>query len=251
MTHPPDRRRQLPLPFRHAPDYGAVDFVAAPSNRTALVWLARTAEWPERRLALWGGAGCGKTHLLRIWAQRHGAAVTAAPDLTGLPSPPAHGGVAIDDADRIADERALLHVLNACRDAGLPVLIAAATPPSRWPVRLPDLASRLRATMAVEIAPPDDDLLRILLLRLLADRQLAVAPAVQDWLLRRLPRTPAAIRSAVAALDEAALAASKPITRPFAADTLRLRLVRDESRDVGDDTLAAVPNRGACDEWRS
>jgi chromosomal replication initiation ATPase DnaA len=50
------------------------------------------------------------------------------------------------------------------------VLLAARTPPAHWPVRLPDLASRLRATTAVEIAPPEDSLLRSLLARLLAER---------------------------------------------------------------------------------
>ena len=130
--------------------------------------------------------------------------------------PPA-GGVALDDADAMAEEPALLHLLNAAREAGLPVLLAARTPPARWPVRLPDLASRLRAVTAVEILPPEESLLRALLLRLLADRQLAVRPDLQDWLLLRLPRSPAALREAVARLDRAALAAGGAVTRPIAA----------------------------------
>ena len=66
---------QLPLPFPHQPSYAAADFLAAGSNEAALAWLARTGDWPDHRLALWGEAGCGKTHLLRIWAIRHGATV--------------------------------------------------------------------------------------------------------------------------------------------------------------------------------
>ncbi len=54
----------------------------------------------------------------------------------------------------------------------MPVLLAARAPPARWQFGLADLASRLRAITAVEIGPPEDTLLRILLARLLAERQL-------------------------------------------------------------------------------
>jgi chromosomal replication initiation ATPase DnaA len=211
---------QLPLPFQHQPTYAAADFLEAPSNEAALTWLNRAEDWPDQRLALWGEPGCGKTHLLRLWAGRRGAALLAAADVHGLPVLPASGGVALDDADTITDEPALLHLLNAAREAGLPVLLAARTPPARWPVRLPDLASRVRAVTAVEIMPPEESLLRALLLGLLADRQLAVRADLQDWLLLRLPRAPAALREAVARLDQAALAAGGGVTRPIAAAVL-------------------------------
>jgi chromosomal replication initiation ATPase DnaA len=211
---------QLPLPFPHQPAYAAADFLEAASNEAALAWLGRTADWPDHRLALWGEAGCGKTHLLRLWAGRRGAALLEGQDLHGLPTVPATGGVALDDADAIADEPALLHLLNAAREARLPVLLAARTPPARWSVRLPDLSSRLRAVTSAEILPPEESLLHALLLRLLSDRQLAVRPDLQDWLLLRLPRSPAALREAVARLDRAALAAGGAVTRPIAAAVL-------------------------------
>lgn len=211
---------QLPLPFPHHPIYAAADFLAAPSNEAAMRWLAQSPHWPDHRLSLWGEPGCGKTHLLRLWAARNGAVVYRAPELHGLPRLPESGGVAVDDAAGIADERALLHLLNAAREAALPVLLAARAPPARWTVGLPDLASRLRSVTAVEIRPPEDALLRSLLLRLLSDRQLAVPHALQEWLLVRLPRSPAALREVAARLDQAALAAGGAVTRPVAAAVL-------------------------------
>jgi len=211
---------QLPLPFQHQPGYAAADFLAAPSNEAARTWLDRTEDWPEQRLALWGGAGCGKTHLLRLWAGRRGARLLSVSDVTGLLEPLPPAGIAVDDADSAADEP-LLHLLNAAREARLPVLLAARAAPARWPVRLPDLASRLRAVTAVQILPPEDSLLRALLMRLLADRQLRVGPGLQEWLLLRLPRSPAALRDAVARLDRAALATGGGITRTIAAATLQ------------------------------
>lgn len=209
--------RQLALDFPHEPRFVGATFLPAASNAEARAWLARPEEWPQGRLALWGEAGCGKTHLLHVWAARRGAARLAGPGLrfAAFPRTP----LAIDDAD-LAPEHDLLHMLNAAAEAGQTVLLAARTPPARWPVTLPDLASRLRAITAVEIHPAEEALLRTLLARLLADRQCAVPEPVQDWLLLRLPRTQAAIREAAARLDRAGLAAGRPVGRALAATVL-------------------------------
>ncbi len=207
--------RQLPLPFPYQPSYHPEDFCTALSNESALLWLGRVADWPNGRLALWGGEGRGKTHLLRLWAGRNGATVMEGMLLAGLPDLPASGGIGLDDADA-APEEALFHLINAAAEAHLPLLLSGRTAPARWAVRLPDLASRLRATTAVEIGAPDEALLRSLLARLLADRQIAVAESVQDYLLTRLPRTAGSIREAAARLDRAALAAGGKVTRQIA-----------------------------------
>ncbi len=212
--------RQLPLPFPYRPGFAEADFLPAQSNEDARAWLQRPLDWPDRRLALWGQAGCGKTHLLTIWAARTGADLLSGAALRDFPARPDAPALAVDDADMMSGEEPLLHLLNAAADARAPVLLTGRTPPARWPVRLPDLASRLRAVTAVEIHPPEDSLLRALLARLLLERQVAVTDAVQEWLLLRLPRTQAALREAVARLDRASLAAGGRISRPLAAEVL-------------------------------
>jgi chromosomal replication initiation ATPase DnaA len=212
--------RQMTLKFLPMRRLAAADFLHAPCNAAARTWLDRTRDWPNRRLALWGEGGNGKTHLMHIWAERAGAVLLTGPSLHGLPELPKCGGVALDDAEATEDEAALLHLLNAAGEAELPVLMAGRAPPSRWTTRLPDLASRLRAVSAVEIGAPDDELLRALLVRLFKERQLVVSESVHEWLLVRLPRTPAALREAVERLDEAALASGAAVTRALAASAL-------------------------------
>ena len=237
-------QHQLPLPFPRAHRPEAADFVRAATNDAALTWLGRVADWPQRRLALWGQAGTGKTHLLHCWVATTGAHYLTGPTLPGLealPDLPSAAGLAIDDADAMAEETTLLHLLNAAAEARLPVLLAASTPPARWPVRLRDLASRLRAITAVEILPADDTLLRVLLARLLADRQQRVPAETQDWLLTRLPRTSAALREAVDRLDRAALGRPGGITRPLARDVLADMIGADPDGTTPDPTS---PNDG-------
>jgi len=213
--------RQQAFRFSYRQRFVAADFQPAPCNAAALTWLARTGDWPEGRLALWGEPGCGKTHLLHLWAERtEGAVVLDCPLAGEAFDLPAHGGIALDDVDAREHGAALLHLLNAASEARLPVLMAGRAPPSRWPTRIPDLASRLRAVAAAEIGAPDDELLRALLLRLAGERQLAIPEVVHEWLLRHLPRSPAAFREAVERLDEAAFAKGSAVTRPLAATAL-------------------------------
>lgn len=223
----PDHPRQLPLPLPASASSARADLVEDASNAEALAWLDRAGDWPLHRLALFGPAGVGKSHMLRAaasgqgWRWLDGATLTEAEALA-----PAAGSV-LDDADA-APEAALFHLINRHAEAGAPLLLAAREAPSRWPTRLPDLASRLRATLAVGIGAPSDALVAALLAKHLADRQLRVAPDVQAWLLTRLPRDAAAIAAAVAALDAAALAARAPITRPFAREVLGRSFAEDD-----------------------
>ena len=206
---------QMVLPFRPR-RAAAAPAIAADSNAAARAWLARPADWPLGRLALWGPRGSGKSLLLAQWAARHGAALVAGPALRF--APPA-GPLAIDEADQ-APPRDLLHTLNAAAEAGFAVLLAAEAPPARWPTALPDLSSRLRAITAVAIDPPEDALLAALLARLLAERQLRPSPATVAWLLARLPRRHDAVIAAVERLDRAAQTLGVPIAPALARAVL-------------------------------
>ena len=209
--------RQIALPFPDDDFYPAEEFLAGSGNAEALACIGAPKDWPNLRLAVWGDEGCGKTHLLHVFAQRYGAALLAAQDLRRVPVLPAALAIAVDDADAVADPRALLHLLNLAAEERRPVLLAARTPPSRWGFTLPDLTSRLRAITAVHIAAPDDALLAALLRRLTVARQLSLDAGLHAWLLARLPRQGSALREAVARLDRASLAAHCSISRKLAA----------------------------------
>src|SRR5262249_22462581 len=97
------------LLFPHSPHHAPPRPLAADSSAEARRFLDHTADWPHRRLALWGPAGCGKTRLLHSWVRRQGAVLVAGP---GLRLVPPERPLAIDDADA-APEAPLLHTLNA------------------------------------------------------------------------------------------------------------------------------------------
>ena len=209
---------QLPLDLPHRPALGGEDFLVAASNESAVTLIDRWPDWPHHAVAIVGPPGCGKSHLAGVWQAASGALALTPEELAaGMPSGRA---VLLDDADQLADEEGLLHLMNWMRETGGSLLMTAVTPPARWPVALPDLQSRLAAVPTAEIGPPDDALLAVMLVKLFADRQLTPDPAVIDYLTVRIERSFAAVRRVVAELDAAALAAQRPVTLPLAREVL-------------------------------
>lgn len=217
---------QLALALGHDESFAREDFLVSRANATALGLIERWPDWPARAMALVGPEGAGKSHLAAIWAQAAGArhVHARALDETVVPGALASGAVVIDGLSAGAfDERALFHLLNLAREQGAYVLVTARTPPAGFEVALPDLGSRLRALPVVTLAAPDDDLLRGVLIKLFADRQLAVDAGLIDFLLTRMERSVGAAAAIVAALDQAALSRKRPVTRALASELLRDR----------------------------
>jgi chromosomal replication initiation ATPase DnaA len=207
------------------PTYAREDFVVASGNREALAWIDRWPDWPAPALALGGPAGCGKTHLGRIWAARAGASSIdgaalegkSVADLSDLAA--ASSAIVIENADR-APERALFHLYNLMRERRGYLLLISIALPAHWSIALPDLASRLRAAPAVTVAAPDDELLGSIILKQLADRQLHAGAGVVHYLVSHMERSAESARRVVAALDRRALAERREIDRRLAADVL-------------------------------
>lgn len=218
--------QQLPLALGFRPALSAEDFLVGPCNALAVAWIDRWPNWPAPALSLSGPAGAGKTHLAAVWAARSDARAVRPGlliDLDALVLPGARLllDLGADPAPEPAAEASWFHMVNLLRERGAQALIVARDPVARWPVRLPDLASRLAALPHVEIGAPDDELLSALLVKHLADRGAAIDPAVLAYLLPRVGRSFSAIADLAQALDRAALAAQKPITLALARRVLR------------------------------
>lgn len=212
--------RQLALALPHAESFARDDFLTGAPNEAALAMIERWPDWPDRVLALVGPEGAGKSHLAAIWAEIAGARRISARVLgeTNLPAALATGALVVEDAPTRLDERALFHLLNLVREHEAFLLMTTRFAPAGWSVSLPDLASRLRAIAVIRLTAPDDGLLRAVLVKLFADRQLAVDENLVAYIATRIERSFAAARAAVEALDREALRLKRPVTRALAAE---------------------------------
>jgi chromosomal replication initiation ATPase DnaA len=216
--------RQLALALDHAESFTREDFLSGPSNAAALALVDAWPDWPARIAVLVGPEGSGKSHLAAIWAHAAGARFVAARALAEAEVPAAltTGALVVEDlAAGAFEERALFHLINLAREQDASVLLTARTPPAGWALTVRDLGSRLKALPVVALAPPDDALLRALLVKLFADRQLRVDEQVVGYVATRIERSFAAARAAVTRLDHESMRQQRPLTRVLAAELWR------------------------------
>lgn len=163
---------QLRLPLG-LPEASETDFLVSDSNARAIHQLEHWATWPVMAALLIGPRKSGRSLLARVFAAKTGAAI-------------------IDDAER-ADETEIFHAWNRAQGERRPLLIIADAAPPVWDVTLPDLRSRLAASPLLEIGPPDDALIPLLLERAFTRHLLHAAPNVIAWIAARIERSHLAI----------------------------------------------------------
>jgi len=216
--------RQLTLALPHPESHAREDFLGGPTNAEALKLIESWPDWPNRSVVLIGPEGSGKSHLAAVWAQHSGARFVSGHGVGAgdLLANVATGALVVEDlAAGEFDETALFHLLNLAREEACFILITARTAPATWSLGTPDLSSRLKALPVVVLNPPDDALLRAVLVKLFADRQLAIDEALISYVGNRIDRSFAAVQKTVALLDTEALRQKRPLTRALAAELLR------------------------------
>lgn len=198
-------------------------------NRDALAALSSWDRWPHGRLLVVGGAGTGRTHLLRRWAALSQGRHVRAADLSGAdPFELARSPLAIDDVDDPAtDEIALFHLLNATAGTGSPLLMASRVAPGPSTFGLPDLLSRLKAVPTVNVGHPTDGALRCFALAVAARRQIRLDALTVDYLLARIDRSFGALEAWIERLDRESLRRARPITRLLAAELIQADAMAD------------------------
>jgi len=215
--------RQLVLDLAHRQALGEEDFLVSRSNAAAVELIDAWPQWPHPAAVVVGPQGSGKSHLANVWRLRSSGHLVPASELADavVAALSERSALVVEDLDRgIADERALFHLLNRARESSVFVLLTSRQAPGDMLFRIPDLRSRLRALPVVELQPPDETLLKAVLVKLFCDRQLNVEPAVIDYLSVRMERSMEAASRVVATVDRLALAMHRKVTRPLAAEAL-------------------------------
>lgn len=228
---PPDGPGQLALDFDHRPAFSGEDFLVAPPNAEAVRWLDAWPDWPAPALVVFGPAGSGKTHLAQVFQSLSGARIVTPAELKES-EPPGFLGDApaavLENAEAVLAqglEQPVLHLYNHLKETGRHLMVTAKEPPSRWKLRLGDLASRMNAAPQAGIGPPEDALIAALLVKQFSDRQLKVDDGVISFMVTRMERSFEAARNMVAAIDDLALAERRNITVPL------VRRVLDQSAE--------------------
>ncbi|MGQ3040622.1 MAG: chromosomal replication initiator DnaA [Brevundimonas sp.] len=213
---------QMRLPLQTDLPEGEVGFVVSDSNRAA---VDATEAWPGLIggvMAICGPAGCGKSRLGQIWAERVGAVALNGEEAALIDPLELEGRPVLLDRAMDTDDETLFHLINLAQAPGGAMLMLSRPAPSAWAVTVPDLRSRLDAVISVPMEAPDDAVLAAMLDTRFAERGIRPARDVVPYLLRRIDRSAAAAADIVGRLD----ALHRPVTRSLAREVLD---------DAGDD----------------
>lgn len=214
---------QLILDLGGSPSLTRDDLVVSAANIDAVALVEGWPNWQAPWAILIGATGCGKSHLAEIWHAKSGAEKLVDAELTDDALDAAQNGrpILIDglQADDF-DETRLFHLMNAVRTAQSSMLITAETRPDLWSISVPDLLSRIKAATTVEIAPPDDALLRAVALKLFVDRQIQVEAGVVDYIVQRIERSLETVNHLVREIDKVALQKQARVTKPLVRDVI-------------------------------
>ncbi len=220
---------QLPLGIR-LPNTATFGNFIAGRNIEALDYLGEAVCQEEgQSIYLWGGGGCGKSHLLQaashFVAGRGGAtayiplahAAELAPGIfEGLE---AMRLVCIDDVDRIAGqedwETGLFHLYNRLREQDALMIFAARVSPGAVDIGLPDLRSRLAWGMVLHLEQPADEHKVGILQQWARERGMQMPDEVALYLLRHFSRDLHALLAVLDRLDYASQVAQRRLTVPF------------------------------------
>ena len=180
-------------------------------------------------VVLCGDEDTGKSHLLQAACHdaeaRNESAICISMDEL-LPSGPGalasleqFALVALDDLDRVVGdaqwEEALFHLYNRVSDQNHRLLVTMGEPPAVAGFVLPDLQSRLRHGLLIQLGIyRDDDRLTILQARA-EQRGLVLNDEVAGFIMRRSSRRLAVLLSILDQLDENSLQAQRRLTIPF------------------------------------
>lgn len=189
--------RQLLLDITALPRFHASRWLTTIGTRAAEEALERVLNGGGA-MCMYGPAGGGKSHMLALAASR-GATV----------------GDKLEEMEEEGQER-LFHAFNA----KVPVVVASAVPVAQLENLLPDLKSRLLTGIQVEVLPPDDEDLKVMLKHWASVMQLSLPDAVVDYVLVRAGRSTHELATLMARLDALSLEQKRAVTVPLARAVL-------------------------------
>jgi DnaA family protein len=233
---------QLPLHMRLR-DYARFASFVQGANAEACSAL-ENRDGP-RVVWLWGKSGSGKTHLLQASCaavgERGGVAAYVEPG--SMPSSAVLEGsdtldlVCLDNVEEIARSAewnaALFRLYVSLQDHFGRLVVASRAPPASLEFHLPDLRSRLLAASVhhlVELG--EEGQCEALRVRASA-RGLELSDDAALYLVHRVPRDMHSLFGVLDRLDQASLAAQRPLTIPFLREQLEEKRIADSEGDRG------------------
>ncbi|MCE3255794.1 MAG: hda [Rickettsiaceae bacterium] len=198
---------QLAFDFPFHEKYLAEDFVVSSCNHEAFQLIQNYRIGDEnlpKIFAICAPKFGGKTYLANIWKKKTEAEFL---DLKELENTNlvrvirAKHFYIVEDVDQIKNQELLLQIFNLIAEKSSYLLLTSSIKLNQINIKIEDLNSRLKNIFQIEIDDPDDDLIKMLLIKNFSSRQVKVDTKVIDFLAKNLDRNFTALHDAIRMLE--------------------------------------------------
>ena len=219
--------KQLYFKMPNKKALGLEDYIITDSNNFAFDLIVKILKGETNFGLISGPPYSGKTHLSKILIKnaRNYKTLYFDRDYQNiLDRLEASDILILENIDKVKQDKSeqdLFHIINFTKENNKKLLMTSRKPISEIDLNLEDLKSRLNSILEAKIKEPDDQLMKLILIKILNDKQLKINPNVIDFLVSRLERSYESINLFIEKIDMFSLEKSKKITIPLISDLLK------------------------------
>ncbi len=218
--------KQKTLNFGHKDNYSVKNLYKSTCNEIAINFIN---EWPKTTInnnifCIYGPSGSGKTHISKVWMEKSNAIIfngisdLSFDYLSGFDRNLIFEDIALN---KNWPENLLFEFINEIKSSRLSLLITCNSDPLKIKWKTKDLISRFTSFTNIEIKLPDDILIRKLLIKQFADRQLSLDSEQIEYISKRIERSYSSIIRIVDRVDNLALQHKKAISKNIIKEAIK------------------------------
>jgi len=213
---------QLLLNFKTDKNYQNDDFYVSKSNFFAHKLLDSWPNWEKNIINIHGEKYSGKSHLSEIFVNKNKGIIFDAKKFkfTNQKELKLYQNIILDDFLGRVDEKSIFSLINFIDQNSKYLIINSLEPINKIPFELKDLISRSKNCLEAKIDKPDDELIKILIVKNLSDKQVIIDKKLIDFVVKRITRSYSKIFEFIYKIDEISLKKKKSIDQKIIKEVL-------------------------------
>ena len=206
-------RDQNIIRFDHENNFKNEDFFISKSNKHIIQLIKQWPKWEKNFLNISGEKYSGKTHIINIFLKEFDGIKFEANSLNNqnLQEIKSYKNIVLENLDKNVDENLIYTLFNIIDQENKFLISTTLKPIVDIEFSLTDLKSRTNNFLLQNIDKPDDDLIFVLIVKNLSDRQISLEKKLINYIIKRIDRSYGKIFDFIYKIDEVSLKRKKPI----------------------------------------
>ena len=210
------------IDFQFEKNYQKDDFYVSKSNFFAFSLLDSWPKWEKNIINVHGEKYSGKSHLSEIFIKKNKGIIIKAKNLhqSFEKNLRFHQNIVLDDLNEEANENIIFSLINFVDQNSKYLIINSLTPFNKMRFNLKDLLSRAKNCLDAKIEKPDDELIKVLITKILFDKQIRINKKLVEFAAKRVRRSYGKIFDFIYKIDEMSLKEKKSIDQKTIKEAL-------------------------------